>query len=110
MPDAMLLWAALASYALVALMAVPAMGLPWRSRTRRAQAVAALALAAALALHTLSLGLRWSTLGHGPFTTMHEILSSNLWSLALVFALAWWAVRELRGALLLVMPVLASAR
>jgi hypothetical protein len=58
-------------------------------------------------LHTLSLGLRWSTLGHGPFTTMHEILSSNLWSLALVLACLVGAARAAR-ALLLAMPVLAG--
>ncbi|HET9821906.1 MAG TPA: cytochrome c biogenesis protein CcsA [Burkholderiaceae bacterium] len=58
------------------------------------------ALAAALALHTLALGARWSHFGHGPFTTLHEILSSNLWSLSLVFALAALAVREVRAALL----------
>jgi ABC-type transport system involved in cytochrome c biogenesis permease subunit len=57
------------------------------------------ALAAALALHTLALGARWSRFGHGPFTTLHEILSSNLWSLALVVALAAWTVREVRAAL-----------
>ena len=56
------------------------------------------ALALALVLHTLSLAVRWQALGHGPFTTLHEILSSNLWSLALVFALAWAWRRELRPA------------
>jgi ABC-type transport system involved in cytochrome c biogenesis permease subunit len=116
MPEALLLWMALAGYALVALLAVPAMG-PAKGpalatapppRASRAQAGAAIALGAALALHTLALGTRWSALGHGPFTTMHEILSSNLWSLSLVFALAWWGVRELRGALVVAMPVLIT--
>ncbi|HQQ72002.1 MAG TPA: cytochrome c biogenesis protein CcsA, partial [Alicycliphilus sp.] len=64
-------------------------------------------LAAALGLHSLSLALRWQAHGHGPFTTMHEILSSNLWSLALVFTIAWWTVREVRAAWLLAAPVLA---
>ena len=60
----------------------------------------------ALLLHTLSLALRWQAHGHGPFTTMHEILSSNLWSLALVFALAGCGVREVRATLWAVSPVL----
>jgi ABC-type transport system involved in cytochrome c biogenesis permease subunit len=64
-------------------------------------------MAVALGLHTLALALRWSALGHGPFTTMHEILSSSLWSLALIFALAWWRVADLRGALPVVLPVWA---
>ncbi len=61
---------------------------------------------AALALHTLALATRWSALGHGPFTTLHEALSSNLWSLALVAACAAWALREVRVALPALLPVL----
>lgn len=72
-------------------------------RTRLAGAL----LALALALHTGSLALRWGAHGHGPFTTMHEVLSSNLWSLALVFAVAWGALRELRAVLPLAAPVWA---
>lgn len=107
MPGALALFAALAAYALVAAWALPAAGAPWQPVARRAQRRAGWALAAALALHTLALALRWSALGHGPFTTMHEILSSSLWSLALIFALAWWLVAELRGALPVVLPVWA---
>jgi ABC-type transport system involved in cytochrome c biogenesis permease subunit len=64
-------------------------------------------LAAAVGLHGLSLALRWQGHGHGPFTTLHEILSSNLWSLALVFVLAAWAWREVRAAFIVAVPVLA---
>lgn len=74
--------------------------------TQRWQRVALTALFAAVGLHTLSLGLRWQALGHGPFTTMHEILSSNLWSLALVFVIAAWALREVRATLVVAAPVL----
>jgi ABC-type transport system involved in cytochrome c biogenesis permease subunit len=94
------LWAALSAYALVAAMALAGpMG-----RTSLHNRCAA-ALVAALALHTLSLGLRWSALGHGPFTTMHEILSSNLWSLSLVLMVAWWAVPEVRAVVFAAVPV-----
>ncbi len=73
----------------------------------RWQRAALAALLLALGLHTLALALRWQALGHGPFTTMHEILSSNLWSLALVFALAALALRDVRAAWPLAAPVLA---
>jgi ABC-type transport system involved in cytochrome c biogenesis permease subunit len=63
-------------------------------------------LEAAVALHTLSLVLRWSAHGHGPFTTLYEILSSNLWSLSLVFALSCLLVREVRSAFVTAAPVL----
>jgi len=59
-----------------------------------------------LILHTVSIALRWSRLGHGPFITLFEILSSNLWSLTLVFALAYWRVRAVRPAAAVVMPIL----
>lgn len=64
------------------------------------------ALTLALALHTTALLGRWQAHGHGPFTTMHEILSSNLWSLALVLCVAAWALREVRATLLAAAPVL----
>lgn len=64
-------------------------------------------LASAVALHGLALATRWQAHGHGPFTTMHEILSSNLWSLALVCSLAAWALRELRALLVLAWPLWA---
>lgn len=94
MAEAGLVWGALAGYAAAAAGA-------------RRERVAGAALAAALALHTLALALRWAAHGHGPFTTMHEILSSSLWSLALVFALAWWALPPVRAALRFAVPVWA---
>lgn len=102
------LFTALGAYGLAGALALPSLGEPTGAHAQRAQAWASIALAAALLLHTLSLATRWQTLGHGPFTTMHEILSSNLWSLALVFMLAWWLVREVRSALLMAMPVLIT--
>ena len=85
MDEALTLRTALGCYALAAA------GHRWQ---RAAQAL----LAAAVGLHGLSLLQRWQAHGHGPFTTMHEILSSNLWSLALVFVVAAWACREVRAA------------
>ena len=76
-------------------------------RRQPAGTLAVAALAAALLLHTGALGLRWAMLGHGPFTTLHEILSSNLWSLALVVAVSVLALRELRDALWAAMVPLA---
>ena len=74
--------------------------------SQRWERVARLALAFALGVHTLALVMRWQVFGHGPFTTLYEILSSNLWSLALVLACAWWTVREVRVAWIAAAPVL----
>lgn len=60
----------------------------------------------ALALHAAALIARWLTLGHGPFTTLYEILSSNVWSLALCVALVAQALPAARPALALaLLPV-----
>lgn len=101
MPETTLLWTALAAYAAAFVAA-------WRPAGVVARRSAPLPLlAAAIVLHTGALAWRWGERGHGPFTTLHEILSSNLWSLALVVAAAAAAVRELRLALVAAAPVLA---
>lgn len=95
MPEATLLGLALAAYGSAGLAA-------WR----RVAAATLPLIALGLLLHTGALGWRWAALGHGPFTTMHEILSSSLWSLALVAACAATASREVRAALPAALPVL----
>lgn len=95
------LWAAVACYAAAGSFAIPTSA----ARERRELTVFAL-LTAALAMHSASLGLRWLRLGHGPFVTLFEILSSNVWSLTLVFSLACWRWRELRPAVPVVALVL----
>ncbi|UCE31498.1 MAG: cytochrome c biogenesis protein CcsA [Burkholderiales bacterium] len=82
------LWLAVTGYALALLASL--------RHWRRPQAMLGFA-AVAIGLHTAVLALRWARLGHGPFTTMHEVLSSNAWSLALVFSLAAWRVASLRA-------------
>ena len=81
-------------------------GIALAATLRRLERFTGIALLAALSLHTLALATRWQSLGHGPFTTLYEILSSNLWSLALVTAVAWWLLREVRAALPAAWPVL----
>jgi cytochrome c-type biogenesis protein CcsB len=61
---------------------------------------------AGLVLHTGSLALRWERLGHGPFITLFEILSSNVWSLLMFFSIAYWRIPALRPAAAVVMPIL----
>ena len=94
MAETLVLQAALGGYA------AALVGQRW---PRRALVV----LTLALLLHTAALALRWQAHGHGPFTTMHEILSSNLWSLSLVLAVSAWCLREVRRALVVAAPVLA---
>lgn len=57
-------------------------------------------------LHTAALLIRWERLGQGPFVTMFEILSSNIWSLVLVFAITYWRIPSIRPSAAVVMPIL----
>jgi ABC-type transport system involved in cytochrome c biogenesis permease subunit len=96
-----LLWAAVVLYVGCGALALAAAVLGKRPE----RTVGAL-MVAGLALHTVSLTLRWVRLGHGPFLTMFEILASNVWSLTLVFAIAYWRIRALRPVAAVVMPIL----
>ena len=97
----LLLGPALAAYVVAGVLAAAAL-----AGSARAERAWLPILYAAIAWHGAALGVRWVAAGHGPFTTMHEILSSNLWSLALVFALAASRWRTVRAVGALVMPVL----
>ena len=100
MPETLWLRSALLLYALAALQVLRPVGPGQAHRLPRGL------LEAAVALHTVALVIRWATLGHGPFTTLHEILSSSLWSLSLVYAAACLATRELRQTFAVAAPVL----
>jgi cytochrome c-type biogenesis protein CcsB len=95
------LWAAIVAYVLAGIWSI--FGAVLRKDYGRTILVL---IGAGLALHTLSLGLRWDRLGHGPFITLFEILSSNVWSLTLVFGLSYWRFPAIRVAAAVVMPIL----
>ena len=101
MHEAPLLWSALLAYAVAGSTAIFALALE-----RRAERWILGLLALGLALHGAALAARWIAVGHGPFITLFEILSSNVWSLTLVFTLAYWRVPAVRPAAAFVMPVL----
>lgn len=96
-----LLWLALMLYALAGSTAIGAAVL-----AKRPERIILALLMIGLAAHALSLGLRWERLGHGPFITLFEILSSNVWSLLVIYALAYWRVPAVRPAAVVVMPIL----
>ncbi len=97
----LVLWSAFFFYVAGGGVAIAALG-----HTRRTDGRVLALLAAGVALHALAIGMRWERVGNGPFLTLHEVLSSNVWSLALVFALAYWRVPAVRPSAAVVMPVL----
>lgn len=96
------LWGAIASYAVAGTAAVGGV-----ARRRLAERAVLALLAMGIAFHTVSIAARWSRVGHGPFATMYEILSSNVWSLTALFALACWRLRVVRPSAAIVLPVVA---
>src|SRR5262249_34535744 len=99
MHEAPLLWAALLAY--VRAVSTPTVA---AALERRADRWILALLALGLALHGAALAARWAAVGHGPFITLFEILSSNVLSLTLVFALAYWRIPAVRPAAAFVMP------
>ena len=95
-----LLWSALVVYVASGSTAIVSVVLG-----RKPQRVILALLALGLVLHTGSIAVRWDRLGHGPFVTMFEILSSNVWSLLLAFALAYWRIPAVRASAAVVMPI-----
>ncbi len=96
-----ILWTGIVCYVLGGSLAIGAV--VWRKRPERA--VLALIVLGWL-LHTAALLIRWERLGQGPFVTMFEILSSNIWSLVLVFVIAYWRIPQIRASAAVVMPIL----
>ena len=99
--EALLLWAALLGYVIAGVAAI--FGVLLGRRPERG--VLAL-LALGLALHTSSIAVRWVSVGHGPYTNLYEILSSNIWSMLLVFTLAYWRFPAVRPGAAVVMPIM----
>jgi len=95
------LWAALVAYVLGGSLAIGGVIV----RKRAEKVVLALTLLG-IVLHTTSLALRWIRLDHGPFVSLFEILSSNIWGLMLVLAVAYWRIPAIRQVAAVVMPIM----
>lgn len=95
------LWIALVIYVVAGSLAI--FGAIFKKRPER---TVLLLMLAGLVLHTISIALRWERLGHGPYVTMFEILTSNVWSLMLAFALVYWRMPSIRASAAVVMPIL----
>ena len=101
MDELKFLWIALVVYVLAGSLAI--FGVVLKKQPERS---VLLLMLAGFILHTVSIVLRWDRLGHGPFVTMFEILSSNIWSLMLAFIIAYWRLPAIRPSGALVMPIL----
>jgi ABC-type transport system involved in cytochrome c biogenesis permease subunit len=62
-------------------------------------------MTAALLLLGFFIGVRWIQVGHGPFSTMFDILYSNIFSLSLIYTLAYWRIKQIRPTAPFVFPL-----
>lgn len=97
--EAYALWLALGGYFVAGVLAMT--GVLFRRFPERGVAVF---LWSGLLVHAVGLVWRWQRLGHGPFISQHEILSSNLWSLLLFFALVYARFRPVRPMAAVALP------
>ncbi len=96
-----LLWAAVVLYVLAGSLAIFAVVLGKRPE-RTLQGL----LWGGLLVHGIAIVHRWIRLDHGPYITMHEILSSGVFGLLFFYALAYWRYRPIRPTAAVVLPLM----
>lgn len=100
-PESIWLWLAVACHG-------AACGLAFYAivRNRSRQTWLLIFLSSAAVATAVAIAERWLRTGQGPFLTLFEVLISNLFSLSLIYALAYWRVRLVRPSAIIVMPIL----
>lgn len=100
-PELAWIWAGVSIYTVATLLSVTgAAKTPMRERLLLAL------LGVGVVLFTLAIGVRWTRIGHGPFINLFEVLASNLFSLGLIYALAYWRMPLLRPGAAVALPVI----
>lgn len=104
------LWAGLAAYALATFVSIGGVVVQNANGTlSRAERNERLVLALLISGVVLLLGAiaqRWVRIGHGPWISLFELLMSQLWSLGLVYTIAYWKLPRFRPSAVVVLPVL----
>ena len=105
------LWAGLSAYALATVLAFRGVAVMARrgaisAPVRSNEHLLLLLLITGVVLLAMALGVRWERLGHGPFINLFELLTSQLFSLGLIFSLVYWRMPNLRTSAVVVMPLI----
>lgn len=100
-PELAWAWAGVAAYAMAALVAV----VNYRKSPVRERLLLGL-LGSGIVLFGVAIVVRWMRIGHGPFVNLFEVLTSNLFSLGLIYALAYWRLPALRDAAVVALLVI----
>ncbi len=112
------LYAAIAAYAFAAVAALVGVGRLGRTMAavggvssvsesqRNNEKLVLLLMTASVILLTITLADRWLRIGHGPFVNLFELLISQLFSLGLIFTIAYWRIPVLRTTSVVVLPLM----
>ncbi len=109
-PEMPWLWAGLFSYAVA--MGLAVRGVWFIDATaqvrlyRRNEMLLLGAVVIGVVLLAIALGVRWERLGHGPFVNLFELLTSQLFSLGLIYAIIYWKVPAIRPSAVVVMALI----
>jgi ABC-type transport system involved in cytochrome c biogenesis permease subunit len=100
-PETAWLWAGVAGY-------LASAGAALHGSVRRGvdERTVLIPLAVGAALLAMAVAERWLRLGHGPFLSLYEVLLSNLVTLGLLYALAYWRIPQVRAGAIVVLPIL----
>lgn len=101
MTQTLFYWAAIIAYVFSSI--AYAAGLAF-SREKYKKAGVPLAITGLL-FHTISLGIRWTITGHGPYISTYEILSSNAWIAVLFFLFFQWKFKRFENLGVIAMPL-----
>ena len=83
----------------------PTMG-ELQSTARQHEKLVLTLLVMGLVLLTVAIVDRWIRIGHGPWISLFELLMSQIWSLGIIFTLAYWRLPGLRASAVIGLPVL----
>jgi len=101
-PELLWIWGGLAGYAASA----AAAGQRWSRRRSDGDLLVIIPLSIGVLLFAAAITHRWARVGHGPFLTLFEVLLSNLFSLGLLYALAYWRIPQIRPGAVVALPLL----
>lgn len=102
-------WAGLAAYALATFAALQNLASQRNNSivlSRFSERAVHVMLWSAVILLTIALAERWIRTGHGPFVNLFELLISQMFSLGLIYVVAYWRYPVLRPTAIVVLPFL----
>ncbi len=104
------LWAGLAAYALATFTSIGGVAIHGPGGTlihaQRSERIVLALLVTGVVLLLGAITQRWIRIGHGPWISLFELLMSQLWSLGLIYTIAYWKLPRFRPSAVVVLPVL----